>query len=57
MTPFAELEQLHGHAVHDPIDTSNTVTNRDNRTGLVQVNTGFKLTNLVFDNLTNFTQL
>src|SRR5210317_1424447 len=49
-----ELEKLHGHAVLHPVDTGNTVTNRDNGSGLVEVNTGLVLTNLVLDNLTDF---
>ena len=49
-----ELQKFHGHTILYAIDPGNTVTDGYNGAGLVEVNTGFVLPNLIFDYLTYF---
>ncbi len=49
-----ELEELHGHAVFHPVHPGDTVADRDDGAGFIQINLGFILLDLALDDLTDF---
>ncbi len=49
-----ELQKLHGHRVLDTVNTGNTVTDGQNRSGLADVQLFLIILNLLGNNLTYF---